>query len=206
MEPNELLNKFVSFYPRDSIIFREGESSTHIFFVKVGKILLLKKFNLSEKVIGIMNQGDVFGELALLENSNRISTARALEDSHVIKLDPKIVIELSSQNSEFMLNIFKSMALRILDLSDFLLDNLTMTELEFKIISRIIHFVQINFTIDKYIELNLVELLDFLSSYFSISEEKIILILERIQEKKLLTIQGEKITILDLNLLFGYTK
>ncbi len=206
MEPNELLNKFVSFYPKDSIIFREGESSSHIYFVKVGKILLLKKLNLSEKVIGIMNQGDIFGELAFIENSNRISTARALEDSHVIKLDPKIVLELSSQNSEFMVSIFKAMAMRILDLSDFLLDNLTLTELEFKIISRIIHFVQINFTIDKYIELSLVELLNFLSGYFSISEEKIILVLERIQEKNLLNIESEKVTILDLHLLLSYTK
>ena len=98
------------------------------------------------------------------------------------------------------------MAMRILDLSDFLIDNLTLTELEFKIISRIIYFVQINFTIEKYIELSLVELLDFLSGYFSISEEKIILVLERIQEKNLLTIDGEKIAILDLNLLLSYTK
>ena len=96
------------------------------------------------------------------------------------------------------------MAMRILDLSDFLIDNLTLTELEFKIISRIIYFVQINFTIEKYIELSLVELLDFLSGYFSISE--IILVLERIQEKNLLTIDGEKIAILDLNLLLSYTK
>ncbi|MBK6605652.1 MAG: hypothetical protein KBF99_10590 [Leptospiraceae bacterium] len=48
--------------------------------------------------------------------------------------------------------------------------------------------------------------MDFLSGYFSISEEKIILVLERIQEKNLLTIDGEKIAILDLNLLLSYTK
>lgn len=206
MEKNEILNKFVSLYPKDAIIFREREPADYIYFIKAGKILLLKKLNFNDRVIGIMNQGDIFGELAFIADSNRISTARALEDSQLIRLDPKIVTELSSQNSEFMMSIFKAMSKRILDLSDFLIDNLTLAELEFKIISRIIHFAQINFTVEKYIELSLVELLDFLSNYFSISEEKIILILERIQEKNLINIQGEKIIIEDLNLLLGYSK
>jgi CRP-like cAMP-binding protein len=204
METNELLNKFVSFYAKDSIIFREREPAGHIYFIKSGKILLLKKLNFGDKVIGIMNQGDIFGELAFMTDLNRISTARALDDSELIKLDPKIVLELSSQNSEFMVTIFKSMAKRILHLSDFLVDNLTLTQLEFKVISRIIHFVQINFSIEKYIELSLVELLEFLATYFSISEEKIIIILERIQEKNLIKIEGEKITVEDLNLLVTY--
>ncbi len=204
MDQNELLSKFVSFYAKDSIIFREGEITDNIYFVKSGKILLLKKLNFSDKVIGIMNQGDIFGELAFIKDSSRISTARALEDSELIKLEPNSVLELSTQNLEFMSNIFKAMAKRILDLSDFLIDTLTLTELEFKIISRIIHFVQINFTIEKYIELSFVELLEFLANYFSISEEKIILILERIQKNKLIYIEGEKITIEDLNLLIQY--
>ena len=50
MEANELLNKFVSTFSKDSIIFREGELATHIYFVKTGRVLLLKRINGTERI------------------------------------------------------------------------------------------------------------------------------------------------------------
>ncbi|MBK6605649.1 MAG: Crp/Fnr family transcriptional regulator [Leptospiraceae bacterium] len=205
MEANELLNKFVSTFSKDSIIFREGELATHIYFVKTGRVLLLKRINGTERIVGIINSGEIFGELALLDNSIRISTAKALEDSDIIKLDPKIVIELSSHNSEFMMNIFKGLAKRLVSLSDFLMDNLELGDLEFKVISRIVQYVQIKFTIEKYIVINMIELIEFLSGQFSIPEEKVSLLLNRLSQKNLLSIDNENVTILDLKLLLGYS-
>lgn len=63
------------------------------------------------------------------------------------------------------------------------MDNLELGDLEFKVISRIVQYVQIKFTIEKYIVINMIELIEFLSGQFSIPEEKVSLLLNRLSQK-----------------------
>ncbi len=69
-------------------VFNQGDSGTALFIVREGGVKIVKKgTDGSEKILGLMRPGDVFGELAFLDVSPRSATARALQTSVVLEMD-----------------------------------------------------------------------------------------------------------------------
>ena len=80
-------------YVKDEVIFSEGEIGRALFIVQSGRIDLYKNMpDGGRKKIASVNPGEFFGEMALLEERPRTTTAIVGEDTHVfllfkIKLD-----------------------------------------------------------------------------------------------------------------------
>lgn len=77
-----------SMYSRDvdkgEFVVREGEPGSHFFVSSVGHFEII----VNGKVLGIMEEGRVFGELAILYNCTRTASIRAINhDSRVWVLD-----------------------------------------------------------------------------------------------------------------------
>lgn len=77
-----------SMYSRDvdkgEFVVREGEPGSHFFVSAVGHFEII----VNDKVLGIMEEGRVFGELAILYNCTRTASIRAIHhDSRVWVLD-----------------------------------------------------------------------------------------------------------------------
>jgi CRP-like cAMP-binding protein len=71
-------------YKKGEIIFSEGEIAKAIFIVASGSVEFTRKISEKEEgILFILSPGDFFGEMALLEESPRSSTARAIEDSEI---------------------------------------------------------------------------------------------------------------------------
>lgn len=64
-------------YRPGMIVFREGESGDYACLVKSGQIELLKLATPEVPPFATLAQGQMFGELALLDGSPRMATARA---------------------------------------------------------------------------------------------------------------------------------
>lgn len=67
-------------YLRDEIIFDAGEEGQAIYFILEGKVLVCPQGQ-TEKPIAILEQGNFFGELALLDGDPRGAQVRAAENS-----------------------------------------------------------------------------------------------------------------------------
>ena len=84
VEKNFMIAKLrpVLFLPAD-VIVREGEKGEHLYFLGKGKVEVLLKIEkegkLSEQTVRIMEDGDTFGEIALLTNLKRTATLKAIE-------------------------------------------------------------------------------------------------------------------------------
>lgn len=67
---------------RGSIIFNEGDPGNGLYLIKSGKIQILTSVGKGEeKVFATLGEGEVFGEMAIIENEKRSATAKAIEDS-----------------------------------------------------------------------------------------------------------------------------
>jgi len=60
-------------------VFREGETGDMAFVVLSGKVEISHVVDGKNVPIGIVNQGGMFGEMALIDNEKRMGSARAID-------------------------------------------------------------------------------------------------------------------------------
>jgi CRP-like cAMP-binding protein len=90
--------KFKRHFSKDSVIFKEGEAGEHMYVLLSGEVRIVKNIRGSEVVLAIMEKGDFFGEMALLENAPRSASAIANKDAEVIVIDKDNFEPMFSKN------------------------------------------------------------------------------------------------------------
>ena len=71
-------------YPKNTLFFSEGEPGKEIFFIKSGMVKIYKIVDKREILLAVMGKGDIFGEMAFLENKIHSDSACAYEESEVM--------------------------------------------------------------------------------------------------------------------------
>jgi CRP/FNR family cyclic AMP-dependent transcriptional regulator len=83
-------------------IFAQGDSADSVFYIQKGKIkLTVLARSGKEATIGILNQGDFFGEGCLAAQPFRMCTATAMIDCTVMRIDKKSMIEVIHSEPTF---------------------------------------------------------------------------------------------------------
>jgi CRP/FNR family transcriptional regulator, cyclic AMP receptor protein len=86
--------KIVAFAKRQPI-FVQGDSSDAVFYLQKGKVrLTVVAKNGKEATIGILNEGDFFGEGCLTGQPRRMCSAAALTGCSVMRIDKKSMMEV----------------------------------------------------------------------------------------------------------------
>jgi uncharacterized membrane protein len=72
----------------DAILFRAGEPGESLYVVRKGEVELYIKDTAGQKIVlNVAREGEIFGELALLDRGARTATAVAQVDSELLELD-----------------------------------------------------------------------------------------------------------------------
>ncbi|HON89140.1 MAG TPA: cyclic nucleotide-binding domain-containing protein, partial [Spirochaetales bacterium] len=75
--------EFNRFYPKDTVVFCEGMPGTELYIIQKGSVKITKIVENTEVLLAVLKPGDIFGEMALLENKPRSATAIAYEDTYL---------------------------------------------------------------------------------------------------------------------------
>ncbi len=86
--------------PRDEFFFRESEQGHSMFVLEEGKVAVLKCWQGGDCLLRILEQGDCFGEMALLDLCPRSASVRAVEDCVAIELSAASLHELYEKDLE----------------------------------------------------------------------------------------------------------
>ena len=70
---------------KDEIVFCEFEPGNHFYFIQSGKVKIVKFIKDQQKTIDVLESGDFFGEMAILEPEPRSATAVAAEPVRLLK-------------------------------------------------------------------------------------------------------------------------
>jgi len=74
-------------YPKDTVIFFENEEGDCLFMILDGRIkVTILGDDGREIILTMLGSGDLFGEMALLDNEPRSATAIAVEESELLSL------------------------------------------------------------------------------------------------------------------------
>jgi CRP-like cAMP-binding protein len=93
--------KIAAFAKRQTI-FAQGDSGDAVFYIKEGKAKLTVVSKIGkEATIGILNQGDFFGEGCLTGQPVRLCSATAMTDCSVMKIDKKSMMEVLHREHAF---------------------------------------------------------------------------------------------------------
>jgi uncharacterized membrane protein len=91
-------------------LFQAGEPGESLFVVRSGEIELFIKDTAGQKIVlAIAGSGEVFGELALLDQGARTATAMALVDSELLELDREDLLLLFQKTPAAAVRLLASM-------------------------------------------------------------------------------------------------
>lgn len=110
---------------RGDLLFDEGDISHSLYLVLSGRvaIVMTSEIDQRESVIALMEVGDLFGELGLLDDGTRSATARALEPSTVIEIPYEPVRALFEDQPELVWGMGRMLAKRLRVMDEALADS-----------------------------------------------------------------------------------
>lgn len=111
---------------RGDVLFKEGDAPDALYIVLSGRIAIAidnKPFDSRESVVALMVEGDLFGDLALLDGGARSALARALEPSTVLHIPYSAVEPQLSTNPDLLWGITRVLARRLRAMDEALADS-----------------------------------------------------------------------------------
>jgi len=116
-DPNhEVLNRKA--YPADSVIFRKGQQGSDAYVVLRGKVDILGKGPDGKlTVYASMGEGELFGEMALMNNSIRTANAVTKEGCEVLVISQQMIQEKLAKTDPFIQSWIKFLTNRIIGMN-----------------------------------------------------------------------------------------
>jgi CRP-like cAMP-binding protein len=106
-------------YRKSEVIFEEGSTGSEMYLIHSGRVLLsVRQDEAKQTPLVILNPGDFFGEMALVDDSPRSATASAVEDdTELIVMDRARFLFMVRQQPEFALSLMHTLCqrLRVMD-------------------------------------------------------------------------------------------
>jgi CRP-like cAMP-binding protein len=109
-------------YEPGEIIFGEGDTSTEMFIIQEGRVVVTKQVAGSDVYLATLERGDFFGEMALLDSQPRHATCAAVERTRLIAIKSGELLMKLRRDPTFALEMLQTMSRRIRLLDDKLAD------------------------------------------------------------------------------------
>jgi CRP-like cAMP-binding protein len=90
-------------------VFREGDDGHEMFVVRDGQVEIVAH----DTVIATLGEGEIFGEMALIDSRPRSAAARAKGECTVVPIDERRFTFLIQQTPQFALQVMRTLADRL---------------------------------------------------------------------------------------------
>lgn len=90
-------------------IFRQGDAGHEMFVIRNGAVDIL----VGDHTVATLSEGEIFGEMALIDTQPRSATAVARENCTVVPIDERRFTFLIQQTPQFGLHVMRVLAQRL---------------------------------------------------------------------------------------------
>ncbi|MDC7125901.1 MAG: Crp/Fnr family transcriptional regulator [Spirochaetales bacterium] len=108
-----VFERFAKIYQKNDIIFCEYEPGDTFYLIQSGRVEINKIIDNIEKTIDILNPGEIFGEMAILEGAPRSASAIAHDQVKVLEFNRENFEVLMMGNPQIALKLLKLFTKRI---------------------------------------------------------------------------------------------
>ena len=94
-------------------IYNQNEAGNCMFVIKDGQIGLYKNASGMTEEMGVLEKGDFFGELCILEHCSRTETAKALSSSSVVVIHQNMFVKMLKSNMEIAIRMLQKLSTKL---------------------------------------------------------------------------------------------
>lgn len=107
--------RFAVTFQKGDIIFSEYEPGESFYLIQSGRVQIMRVMGDIEKTVDILHPGEIFGEMAILEDSPRSASAIALDSVKSLEFNRANFEILMRGNPQIALKLLKLFTKRIYD-------------------------------------------------------------------------------------------
>ncbi|PIE97639.1 MAG: cAMP-binding protein [Treponema sp.] len=120
LEPKK--DSTVRVYNGEAMVFCECQMGAELYIIQKGHVKITKIVDNNEVLLAVLNEGDMFGEMALLENKPRSASAIVTEDgcqllavnyknfNYMVSTQPQLVARLTTTFAERIWTMYRQLA------------------------------------------------------------------------------------------------
>jgi CRP-like cAMP-binding protein len=110
----EVYEKHVVSVAEGRVVFSEGDQGSEMYVIIDGEIEIVKRTSLeTSKTLTTLKKGDIFGEMALIDELPRSATAIAKKPGKLLVMDEALFYSLARNNADFAFKMIKVLSERI---------------------------------------------------------------------------------------------
>ena len=101
-------------YERNQIVFYEGDLGGSLYMIVSGSVkIVIMSEDGREHILGLLQEGDFFGEISLIDGRTRSATAIALDNVSIVMISRDDFVRLLRDNPEMSLKIMVTLCERL---------------------------------------------------------------------------------------------
>jgi len=100
----------LAMYDQGEIIFRAGDLADCAYVIMEGAVDVVTETDAGELVAVTLQQNQLFGEIALLNNAPRSATLKAHGSVTVMKITEEMFLKLVCENSDIALDVMRQLS------------------------------------------------------------------------------------------------
>ena len=102
-------------------VFKQGEKGSYMCLVQKGEFEVIQELGGYEKQVAVLQRGDFFGEMAILDDEPRTHSVRAVADAKLIKIQRNDFPGLLVKKPEIAVRMIRKLGNRLAESQDMLL-------------------------------------------------------------------------------------
>jgi CRP-like cAMP-binding protein len=110
--------KFLSQYKKGDHIFREGDEGDEMYIIQSGKVSIHKVIGGKKASLSLLEKGDFFGEMSVLERLPRTADAEVIEDADLITINSQTFGEMIRSNPEIAVRMLRKYSMRMREFAE----------------------------------------------------------------------------------------
>jgi hypothetical protein len=105
--------RFLKHFTKGTVLFNEGDEGEDMYFIRSGKVVIKKRVPHGEVTVAVLEKGDFFGEMAVLERIARTAGAEMGEDGDLIVIGSDILADMLKEHPEIAVRMLRKYSLRL---------------------------------------------------------------------------------------------
>jgi CRP-like cAMP-binding protein len=110
--------KFLTRYKKGDFVFRQDEEGDEMYIIQSGSVAIRKSIGGKRTTVTVLEKGDFFGEMSILERLPRTADAEVTEDAGIITINGQTFGEMIRSNPEIAVRMLRKYSMRMREYSE----------------------------------------------------------------------------------------